>query len=193
MPKDTHTERWLAAAGYEGYYEVSDRGRVRSVSRTLYLCDGRTRPHHGKLRAISINSQGQHYVTLHTCGSSRTELVHHLVLETFVGPRPSGLEGCHWDDDSSNNAVDNLRWDTHGANMRDCVRNGNNQQSLKITCPRRHVLVSPNLVVSKLAIGRRECLACRRAAVGKWHAHRLGRPFDFRTVADQHYRRIMAA
>jgi hypothetical protein len=50
--------------------------------------------------------------------------VHHLVLEAFVGPRPKGMECCHWDDDATNNRLSNLRWGTRLDNMQDRIRNG---------------------------------------------------------------------
>lgn len=51
--------------------------------------------------------------------------VHDLVLLAFVGPRPDGMEACHSPDhDRSNNALSNLRWDTHSANTRDSMRHG---------------------------------------------------------------------
>lgn len=49
---------------------------------------------------------------------------HSLVLLTFVGPAPEGCEGCHEDGNPLNNALSNLRWDTHGNNVRDCARHG---------------------------------------------------------------------
>lgn len=45
--------------------------------------------------------------------------VHRLVLEAFIGPCPPGCEGCHNDGDPTNNRLENLRWDTHAANMAD--------------------------------------------------------------------------
>jgi hypothetical protein len=53
-----------------------------------------------------------------------TKLVHRLVLEAFVGPCPPGLEGCHRNDDSSDNRLENLYWGTHRQNMADRERNG---------------------------------------------------------------------
>lgn len=54
----------------------------------------------------------------------RWVFVHVLVLEVFVGPCPSGMEGCHANGDPSDNRLVNLRWDTHSANMRDAMRHG---------------------------------------------------------------------
>lgn len=54
----------------------------------------------------------------------RTVLVHRLILEAFVGSCPEGMEACHWNDDPTDNRLENLRWDTHRANGADMVRNG---------------------------------------------------------------------
>ena len=53
-----------------------------------------------------------------------TVLVHVLVLEAFVGPRPAGHEGRHLDDVRSNNTLSNLAWGTQGENYQDALRNG---------------------------------------------------------------------
>ena len=64
-------------------------------------------------------------VNLSRDGKKFPRLVHRLVLEAFVGPCPLGQEACHDPDrDPSNNTLDNLRYDTHSANMRDSVRHG---------------------------------------------------------------------
>jgi hypothetical protein len=51
-------------------------------------------------------------------------LVHHLILEAFVGPRPAGLIGCHNDGNPQNNWPSNLRWDTHASNSADMLAHG---------------------------------------------------------------------
>lgn len=50
--------------------------------------------------------------------------VHTLILETFVGPRPEGMEACHFDGDRANNRLANLRWDTPAGNAADKGRHG---------------------------------------------------------------------
>jgi hypothetical protein len=54
----------------------------------------------------------------------RNHKVAHLVLKAFVGPRPKGKECCHNDGNQSNNALSNLRWDTHVNNMKDQIAHG---------------------------------------------------------------------
>lgn len=50
--------------------------------------------------------------------------IHTLVLETFVGPKPPGMECLHWDGDGANNRLSNLRWGTHQENVEDSMRLG---------------------------------------------------------------------
>ena len=54
----------------------------------------------------------------------RNRNIHQLILETFVGPCPEGLEACHNDGNAENNALDNLRWDTKKSNQADRVAHG---------------------------------------------------------------------
>ncbi len=57
-------------------------------------------------------------------GERFSKHLHILMLETFVGPRPQGLIACHFDDDRTNNRLENLRWDTPKNNCLDAARNG---------------------------------------------------------------------
>ena len=63
-------------------------------------------------------------VLLYAGGRARCAPVARLVFEAFVGPKPSGLEGCHNDGNPRNNRIENLRYDTHQENMRDKERHG---------------------------------------------------------------------
>lgn len=72
---------------------------------------------------------GSRYVVVclrpETNGKVRCFYVHRLVLEAFCGPCPDGMVACHYDGDTSNNHVDNLRWDTPTENANDTDRHGN--------------------------------------------------------------------
>jgi hypothetical protein len=115
--RDSATERWLPVPGFEGLYEVSDQGRVRSLERTVTV-SGRSDGQKSKL------NDGRPVVNL--CGreARRVALVHHLVLEAFVGPCPAGQECRHLDDNRQHNALVNLEWGTRRENMADRRRNG---------------------------------------------------------------------
>jgi HNH endonuclease/NUMOD4 motif len=115
-------EVWRDVTGYEGFYQVSDEGRVRSLWRLL--------PHAVKagvrkpklILKYGSNNQGRQQVTLSRDGESRRFQVHRLVLAAFSGPCPDGLEGLHGDGDHTNNRISNLRWGTHAENMQDMVK-----------------------------------------------------------------------
>lgn len=151
------TELWLPIAGWEGIYEVSDHGNVRSFAKSCV----------GRHRNLSKNSQGYVLVDLWRNNRSVTKRVHRLVLEAFVGPAPEGAEACHGNGVRTDNRLSNLRWDHRLENMRDVVRHGHHQSANKTFCPAGHPYDSDNTYVSPR--GSRGCKQCRRASV---RAHR---------------------
>ena len=114
-------EVWRPVAGFEGYYEVSDHGRVRSLDRTITTSHGRKRFYRGQIRAYGVLPSGYYQVPLIRHNIQHMRYVHRLVLESFVCPCPSGTEACHSDGNRSNNRLSNLRWDTHTENEQDKV------------------------------------------------------------------------
>lgn len=121
-PQDT-TERWKAIPGYEGLYEVSSQGRVRSLPRYARVRGNGTRFVRARILRPNTSSRYQS-VVLSRENHLKTRLIHALVLEAFVGPAPEGMQGCHWDRDKSNNVLSNLRWDTPKGNDSDKERHG---------------------------------------------------------------------
>lgn len=125
-------ERWLPVVGYEGQYEVSDHGRVRSLDRVVMQRKKRgavvSQRYQGALkRQLAIFQEGRlarMTVNLSQGGQKKVWSVHCLVLKAFVGPRPDGMEGCHWDGNPANNRLSNLRWDTPAGNLADAMRHG---------------------------------------------------------------------
>lgn len=85
--------------------------------------DGRVKGPSGKWLKPHVHSRhGYLALTLRINRRDRTLYLHRAVLLAWVGPCPSGMESCHGDGNSANNHVDNLRWDTHAANMVDRAR-----------------------------------------------------------------------
>ena len=113
-------ERWQKLVVGDGAYEVSDLGRIRGVSRL----DTRGRRRAGKLLTNARMNGRYMRVRLRARGCTEDLFVHRLVLEAFVGPRPSGMQACHNDGDRRNNSLANLRWDTARNNSRDKIRHG---------------------------------------------------------------------
>lgn len=108
------TEEWRPVVGYEGVYEVSDRGRVRSLPRT----DARGRWRKGCVLRPGISGGGYLQVNLWIDRGHVPRKVHHLVLGAFVGPRPDGHETNHKNGRKADNALTNLEYVTPSANVR---------------------------------------------------------------------------
>lgn len=164
MATDDHSteEEWRAIPGYEGFYEASNLGRVRSLDREYVRRDGIRTRRKGKVLTPTINTYGRRQVYLCLPGEKQNpQLVHRLVLQAFVGPCPDGMEACHWDDDHTNNRLDNLRWDTRVNNYRDRERNGILNYKLKTHCVSGHEYTEENTYVNPNT-GHRLCRPCHR-------------------------------
>lgn len=125
---DQIVEQWRPVVGYEGFYEVSDQGRVRSVDRHILYSNGKTCFWRGRVLRQSPCMGGYMKITLSKGSRLRTLKPHVLVLEAFVGPRPEGMEACHNDGNVTNNRLSNLRWDTPFGNAKDKDRHGTNSK-----------------------------------------------------------------
>ena len=160
-------ERWKPIAGYEGHYEVSNFGNVRSLPRKVLTKGGWTQSHPAKpLRPGRATKSGHLLVVLCKDGVTNGRLVHQLVLETFVGPRPDGMCACHANDIAWDNRLENLRWDTRSSNSRDAVRNGRHRGAGKTHCKRGHEFTTENTYQRPGATSRqcRVCVAITRAS-----------------------------
>lgn len=187
--QDVSAERWLPVAGSPGY-EVSDHGRVRSLGRVIMCRDGKPKRCRGQVLKPTVSSDG--YLRVRPYPAT-PQGVHALVLEAFVGPRPTGMQCCHRDGDPANNRVENLRWGTISENQLDRVRHGTHQETAKTHCPRRHRLAAPNLDNYGLARGKRYCLACRRTHALIFNRRAAGIPTpDFQVLSDAYYAEILS-
>lgn len=118
-------EQWRPVTGYEGHYEVSDLGRVRSLDRQGFRSDGRPRRDKGRVLKTPPDRYGYPVVNLSLAGRVKMHRVHQLTARAFLGDPEPGYEVCHEDADRSNGKLSNLRWGTRSDNMYDRVRHGN--------------------------------------------------------------------
>lgn len=135
---------WMPVTGYEGLYEVSDAGEVRSAKT-------------GRLKALDLKE----YPVLHLFrNNKRTHLHLHTVVATaFHGPPPEGLECRHLNGDNRDNRASNLCWGTSGENKRDSISHKTHVSARKTHCPQNHPYDEEN---TRIYQGRRYCKACKR-------------------------------
>lgn len=103
---------WRPVHGFEGLYEVSNRGEIRSLERDLTLKCGKVR--HYKSVNLSGGVDGKGYLTVNLTNgkTKKTFRFHRIVAEAFI-PNPNGLPQVnHKDGNKLNNNVSNLEWCT---------------------------------------------------------------------------------
>jgi hypothetical protein len=125
----TIVEQWKPVVGYEGFYEVSNLGRVKSLDRVCHDKNGLAKRFKGRFLTCTVKADTHSKYLVVKLGSvygqsSKTRYVAHLVLEAFERPRPDGMECCHCDGNSLNNQFSNLRWDTPQKNTLDKYKHG---------------------------------------------------------------------
>lgn len=113
-------EIWTPIYGYEREYEISNFGNINSLQAPNGVRKVKRR------KKVFVSGTGNKYwgTILSLNNKSYNHTVHHLVLSSFCGPRPEGMECRHLDGDSRNCRLDNLKWGTHQENMLDKRRHG---------------------------------------------------------------------
>ena len=120
----TEIEEWKPVIGYEGRYEVSNCGQVKSL-------DSIHRTHRGKMLFQYTQNKGYKYVDLRNEIGRKTFSVHRLVLEAFIELMPKGKQAAHGDGNPGNNFAGNLRWATAKENSGDRKRHGRTAEGEK--------------------------------------------------------------
>jgi len=114
-------ENWKQCKGFEGYYEVSDLGRVRTVARESVKSNNRKCVVKERILA-QANVRGYKKVTLKCDGIRKDMRVHRLVAMAFLD-KPKEMVN-HIDGDKTNNRLDNLEWATRSENELHAYNNG---------------------------------------------------------------------
>lgn len=114
-------EIWRDIKGYEGYYMVSNLGRVKSLDRYILKSNGRKEFNKGKIKTLSYNKRTNVYeVHLKRDGKRKCMKIHRLVAEAFIiNDDPVNKTTVnHIDGDRSNNMLNNLEWASYSENLK---------------------------------------------------------------------------
>jgi hypothetical protein len=154
---DGSAEEWCPVHGFEGLYEITRSGRVRSLDRwTRNWCASFIR----KGRELKpYLSHGYPVVALTRAGKSQGYRLHVLLIETFGPPRPSKDHiARHLNDIRTDFRLENLAWGTQSDNRHDSVRNGRHPMAIKTHCKYGHEYTPENTQI--LDGRRRKCRKC---------------------------------
>lgn len=165
---DVSAERWLPVVGFEGIYEVSSIGRVRSLDRTIRRGGGYwpTRIQGQLLNPVAIN--GYRRVNLGRPGHQELAWVHRLVCKAFYGEPGPGQEVRHLNGVPGDNRLENLAWGSRSENAQDRLRHGTNPNAAKTYCVNGHEFTKDNIYrrPGKVARNCRECGRARQRKTG---------------------------
>lgn len=184
-------ETWKPVVGYEGSYEVSDHGRVRSLDRWVHHGKGDSmRRMYGKMLKPSKDAQGRMVFSLRKDGKTKQAKVHRVLMQSFVGECPPNMEVCHNDGNSTNNCICNLRYDTHSSNCMDMVIHKTHGMKFKTHCRNGHEFTEFNTLhhARKGAASQRVCRSCW-AAKSYINRHPEMKS-DFQAIADSYFKKF---
>lgn len=125
-------EIWKDIPGYEGRYQASTEGQIRSVDHYVRVVPASgteaKRMVKGRILRPGSTKTGHLYVVL---GRGTHGLpVHQLIARTFIGSRPDRMDVCHIDGNPTNNKLSNLKYDTRTNNILDVYRQGKRWKAL---------------------------------------------------------------
>lgn len=168
------TEEWRDIPEWEGLYQVSSLGRIRSLPRWGHASRNGTpyvRFLKGALIKPSLDENGRPRVTLSKNSVKDSFCVCVLVAAAFIGQRPNGEQVRHWDGNPQNNTPDNLCYGTALENAADRTRHGRNTLNKGEDNPMRILQEIDIPVIRKLSrqLGLKDLAAIYRVGVSTIH------------------------
>jgi hypothetical protein len=173
---DPMIEQWRPVVGWEGLYEVSDHGRVKTVAGIRMRPDGTSMRLRERIRVATPNRTG-HLILILSGAPRRAKCVkvHRLVLEAFVGLAPEGMMSLHRNGNPADNRLENLHWGTNARNTLDSIEHGTHAEARKTHCVNGHPFDEVNTTLFTGKSGRlcRRCKTCHRENERKLRAAKL--------------------
>ena len=122
---------WQPVKGYEGIYEVSSDGHIKSLSRVINRLERRRLPVKEKILSPRVDAHGYRYVNLYKNKKYKSKKIHQLVAEAFLNHTPDGytLVVNHKDFNTENNRVENLELVTQRENVSHRQNNGSSKHT----------------------------------------------------------------
>src|SRR5690625_299862 len=135
---NSHECRWVDIKDYEGHYQISCCGKVKSIERTIIMKNGVPRRIKEKIIGWKKKDNGYFFTMLYRDGKGTNRYIHRLVAENFIPNENKQLEVNHKDGDKGNNKVSNLEWVTHSNNlshayMKGLKKSGEEHQQSKLS------------------------------------------------------------
>lgn len=122
---------WKDIPDYEGLYQASEAGEIRSVDRVIVRKDGIVQKHEGRILSPATNASGYFNVSLRKDGKARSFLVSRLIALTFL-QNPYGLpEVNHINEIKTDNRIENLEWIDRIGNCNHGTRNSRHSKCMK--------------------------------------------------------------
>lgn len=117
-------EIWKDVEGYEGKYQVSNKGKVKSLERVVIRGDGKPFSVRERYLRGSKDTKGYYQVELREAGNRDIRFIHRLVADAFIEKQDGKTQINHIDGDKTNNSSDNLEWVTCEENIRHAWNHG---------------------------------------------------------------------
>lgn len=163
-------EEWKPVVGYEGLYEVSNLGRVKSVHRIVERSDGKTQTVSEKIIKQQIGTSGYYTIRISNMGVMKTYSVHKLICQAFYGHKPNNYKEVvdHIDGNRLNNNLANLQIISHRVNVSKGFKNKSSKYTGVFFCSTRKLFIA-NIKLN----GKREYIGAFKNEEEAYNAYKL--------------------
>ena len=171
-------EIWKDIAGYEGLYQASNFGRIKTVAHWQTYSNGDRHFYKERIRVPGVGPTG--YLSIRLGSKGRIAGVHRFVAETFLPRVPGKNDVNHIDGNKSNNRVENLEWVNRKENMRHCravLKKETGRAKVPVLCIETEEVfrsLSAASIAKKVNLGHLcEATSGRRQSAGGYHWQRI--------------------